>query len=138
MYVCVKGLQLILNMLPSSTSVSYVLFLAAQEHVWCLLWSLNVCICSHVNLTGMTCDILDQTSQHLTCAIALHKGIQLSNCCGKSSSFYLIVDSKKINDPLEFLDFSFLGSDMKITIARCDDLSLLFLNAASGIAISRG
>ena len=44
----------------------------------------------------------------------------------------------KIKDPLEFLDFSFLGSDMKITIARCDDLSLLFLNAASGIAINLG
>ena len=40
---------------------------------------------------------------------------------------FILVDSKKINDPLEFLDFSFLGSDMKITIARWDDLSLLFL-----------
>ena len=91
-----------------------------------------------MNLTRVTCDILDQTSQHLTCAIALHKCIQLSNRCGKSGSLYLIVDSKKINDPLEFLDFSFLGSDMKITIARWDDLSLLFLNAASGIAINLG
>ena len=51
---------------------------------------------------------------------------------------FILVDSKQINDPLEFIDFSFLGSDMKITIARCDDLSLLFLNAASGIAINLG
>ena len=48
-----------------------------------------VCIWSHVNLTRVTCDILDQTSQHLTCAIALHKCIQLSNCCGKSGPLYL-------------------------------------------------
>ena len=51
---------------------------------------------------------------------------------------FILVDSKKINDPLEFLDFSFLGSDMNMTIARCDDLSLLFLHAASGIAINLG
>ena len=51
---------------------------------------------------------------------------------------FILVGSKKINDPLEFLDFSYLGSDMKVTIARCDDLSLLFLNAASGIAINLG
>ena len=50
----------------------------------------------------------------------------------------ILVDSKKIKDPLEFLDFSFLGSGMNITIARCDDLSLLFLNAASGIAMRLG
>ena len=48
------------------------------------------------------------------------------------------MDSKKIKDPLEFLDFSFLGSDLNITFARCDDLSLLFLNAASRIAMSLG
>ena len=50
----------------------------------------------------------------------------------------ILVDSKKIREPLVFLLFSFLGSAMKITIARCEDLSLLFLNAASGIATNLG
>ena len=48
------------------------------------------------------------------------------------------MDSKKIKDPLEFLDFFFLGSDMNITITRCNDLSLLFLNAACSIAMCLG
>ena len=51
---------------------------------------------------------------------------------------FILVESRKVSDPLQLLDFYFLGSDMKITIARCDDLSLLFLNAASGIAINLG
>ena len=53
-------------------------------------------------------------------------------------NLFISVDSKKISDPLETLDFSFLGSDMKITTARCDDSSQLFLNAVTGMAINLG
>ena len=37
-----------------------------------------------------------------------------------------------------FLLFSCLGSAIKITMARCEGLSLLFLNAASGMASNLG
>ena len=45
----------------------------------------------------------------------------------------ILVDSKKTKEPRVSLRFLTLSSAIKIVIALCDDLSLLFLKAASGM-----
>ena len=94
----------------SEASVSCVWFPAALGHMFYVRCHQVVWFSSHVSFIDM-------------CLLRFHEGIQPCNCSGREALF-LLVDPKKINEPL---DFCFPCSAMTITIARCDGLSLWFL-----------
>ena len=82
-------------------------------------------ISSHMNLTWKSSDVLDESSQfdmfHNTSSMHTTQRQLYSKLC----VWFWLIQRKSENLYIVCLLFSFLGSAMKITIARCEDLSLL-------------